>query len=328
MNAPGYGRRRFLKIVGLQTAALATGLSRGVASSKTNAQLVTWRGIAMGTEVSIQLFSENPVAARAVLTECREEMVRLENIFSLYDARSSVGRLNSAGVLHDAPPELLALFELARRFSELTNGAFDVSIHPLCELFAAAVSPVEDGQIARALELVDYRKIICAGQTVRFAQPGMRVTFNGVAQGFVTDAVAGLLRNRGFGKTLVNLGEKRALGSRADGRAWRVGVESPPDKNGIAGILELDDRAMATSGGYGQVFQSGARHHLLSARSGRSRHEFDTVSVLAPTAVVADALSTCLAVIDPDSASKLLREFSGTEAHAIRAGQTHLSRIA
>jgi thiamine biosynthesis lipoprotein len=327
MNASRFGRRRFLKIVGVQTAALAAGVSRGASSPEADAQLVAWHGIAMGTEVSIQLFSEDPVAARKVLTECREEIVRLENIFSLYDARSSVSRLNSTGVLNDAPPELLALFGLTRRFSELTNGAFDVSIHPLCELLADSTSPVEEGQIARALELVDYRQIVCTGETVRFAQPGMRVTFNGVAQGFVTDAVAGLLRNRGFDKTLVDLGEKRALGPRADGRAWRIGVESPRNQNEIAGVLELDGRAMATSGGYGQVFQSHARHHLLNARNGRSHHEFETVSVLAPTAAVADALSTCLAVLDPDTASSLLRHFPETEAFAIRAGQSRLSRI-
>lgn len=318
-------RRRLLKIVGVQSAAVVLGSLRGLGSTRTN--LLTWRGIALGTEVSIQLYSEVRTLAEETMAACRNEIARLEGIFSLYDSRSAVGRLNRDGFLCNAPAEMIELFDLADRFSALTNGVFDVTVQPLCELLMNAEAPIEKWAIKDALELIDYRRIIRENGTVRFARPEMRVTFNGIAQGYVTDAVSRVLTRRGFTDTLVDIGEKRALGSKEDGRPWRVGVESPSDRSRTAGVIELETRAMATSGGYGCMFPIAGRHHLLDARSGDSRNDFSTVSVLAPTAAVADGLSTCLALMDPRFASQLLRAFPETEAFVLREGEERLTRI-
>jgi thiamine biosynthesis lipoprotein len=105
-------------------------------------------------------------------------------------------------------------------------------------------------------------------------------------------------------------------------------VESPVGHNQLAGILDLDDRALATSGGYGQRYESSSRHHLLSARNGQSHDHFALVSVRAPTAVEADALSTSLAVISPERVPILLRHFPGAEAFVVRQGDFSLSGIA
>ncbi|HEX9784870.1 MAG TPA: FAD:protein FMN transferase [Opitutaceae bacterium] len=322
-------RRRFLKVVAAHSAALlaAGGFSRLAAAARPQSRLIRWQGIALGTGVSIELFSDDIAAAQEALKACRLEIQRLEAIFSLYDARSAVGRLNRDGVLPAAPAELIELIRLAEGFSESTDGAFDITIQPLVELLQAKRGAASDAEIAAALALVDHRGIACDGTSIRFARRGMCITLNGVAQGYITDRVADQLRGRGFDHTLIDLGEKRALGAHPEGRPWGIGIESPCAAGTLAGSLELADRALATSGGYSEVFTAGGRHHLLDARTGSSHQTLASISVLAPRAVVADALSTCLGVCEASRAQSILANFPAVEGWVIDAGTRTLRRI-
>jgi thiamine biosynthesis lipoprotein len=253
-------------------------------------------------------------------------MLRLENIFSLYDSRSAVGRLNREGSIKDPPLELREVVAHARRFSELTAGSFDITIQPLHDLLVARGTLVRADELERAAALVDYRAIAGNERVMRFSRPGMKITCNGIAQGYITDRVAALLRGRGFTHTLVDLGEKHALGGHPEGRPWNIGIESPAERGALAGFVALESRALATSGGYGNAFGHGKRHHLIDARTGTSRHDFASVSVLAPTATLADTLSTCLAVLPAASARRLLAGFSACEVFVIRKPGDRLER--
>lgn len=322
-------RRRFLRIAAIHAASLAVpGLWAARGDRRRPMRPAGWRGIALGAEASIRIYGEDMPEAHAVLRECQAEILRLEAIFSLYDARSALARLNRQGNLADAPPELVELIAEAHRFSVLTDGAFDISIHPLCELLARDGAAADEPAIGRALELVDYRRIECRERAIRFAAAGMRITLNGIAQGYITDRIADLLRRRGFSRVLVDIGEKRALDGHPDGRPWRIGIESPFDRGRIVDVIEIDNRALATSGGYGERYDArGVRHHLLDGRTGLSRHFFASVSALAPTATTADALSTCLAVIQPDKAAAVLSQFPHAEAVLVRSDGGRIERI-
>jgi thiamine biosynthesis lipoprotein len=105
-------------------------------------------------------------------------------------------------------------------------------------------------------------------------------------------------------------------------------VEAPDERGTWLDIIELADRALATSGGYGEVFQPGRRHHLLDARTGLSRHEWASVTVIAEHAATADALSTCLAVLDPAQAATVLARFPGVAAYVVRPGARRLEHLA
>ena len=145
----------------------------------------------------------------------------------------------------------------------------------------------------------------------------MAVTLNGVAQGYITDRVADLLRGRGFENVLVELGEVRALGRRA-GLGALGGPASPTPKDPSAVLLELPllDAALATSGGYGTWFDPAHRHHhIFDPATGRSAHRHATVSVTAPRAMVADALSTALTVVAAGHAQQLLATFGPATAY-------------
>jgi thiamine biosynthesis lipoprotein len=143
----------------------------------------------------------------------------------------------------------------------------------------------------------------------------MAATLNGIAQGYITDAVATLLRQEGIGRVLVDMGEARALGRHPDGRPWRAGISDPARPDALIGEVDLTDRALATSGGYGTVFDAAGRYgHLIDPRSGRTAPLARSISVLAGDATTADALSTAFSLLDEGRIAALLPAFPGARA--------------
>ncbi len=281
-----------------------------------------WRGRALGAEAQIQLYHEDAEFAVAHIGECRAEISRLENLFSLYRNDSAIIRLNRTGELADPAIELTELLSKAKSFATLSEGAFDITIQPLWQLYADHFSQDNANpagppkqQIARVLELVGSDKISISPTEIRLEAEGMALTLNGIAQGYVTEKIATLLRRAGFENILVHLGESQALGGHPDGRPWRVGIPAPSKSDELLTTVELTDQALATSGGYGSPLSPDGRvHHLLDPRTGRSANHHRSVSVIAPGATNADMLSTALSIISIDNAAELLANFTDTRA--------------
>jgi thiamine biosynthesis lipoprotein len=147
----------------------------------------------------------------------------------------------------------------------------------------------------------------------------MGVTLNGIAQGFITDRVTEMLRDRGFEHVLVDMGEMRALGQHADGTPWRVGIADPDRPWHSGWTLPLRDRAIATSGGYGTPLDStGRHHHLFDPRTGESANYYRSVSVIASDATTADALSTGLSALAPADALAVLSRYPDASARLLK----------
>lgn len=305
-------RRRFITIAAA-TAGLGTTIGAGfpVRSLAANASvpaLVRWRGIALGAEASLTLAHSDPAAARAAMQDALAELARLEHIFSLFQPASAVRRLNAAGELAAPPMELVELLGTARTISEATDGAFDVTVQPLWDLLAAhyagaganAAGPSPQ-EISNALQRVDYRRIDIAPGRIAFGGKGMAITLNGIAQGYVTDRVSAVLRDHGFPDVIVNLGEIRANGHHPSGRDWQVrlpGIETP---------LGVRDRAVATSSGAGTPFGDGSlHHHLFDPHTGHSPQNISRLTVIAPTATLADGLSTAFFLMPEDARKRAL----------------------
>lgn len=281
-----------------------------------------WRGEALGARATILLQGMDPRRTEELIRRCVAEIARLENIFSLHRPASALSRLNRDGALRRPPPELVELLEQGLRFGELTDGAFDVSVQVLWTLFARHFSrpnadpagPPEAERL-RALEHVDYTSIDVTRRSIAFARPDMAVTLNGIAQGYITDRVVGLLREHGVGNVFVDLGEIHALGLHPSGRSWRVGLVDPRQPDSLARTVAITDQAVASSGGYGTRFDPGGRHHHLFDRfSGSSARYSLGVTVIARTARTADALSTALSVMPHERALGCLQPFHGARA--------------
>nr|WP_247879220.1 FAD:protein FMN transferase [Azospirillum brasilense] len=207
-----------------------------------------------------------------------------------------------------------------------TDGAFDPTVQPLWQLYAghfarpgADPAGPPEAVLRAARELVDHRKLRVEPGRVAFAGRGMAVTLNGIAQGYVTDRVSERLRAEGMTDVLVDLGEIRALGHHPSGRPWSVGLADPLVEGRNAGTLEIAERAVATSGGYGTPFDAAGRFtHLFDPATGGCAREWLAVTVLAPDATTADALSTALSVAPEARAAVLLDRFPGTAARLTR----------
>ena len=310
-------RRRFLAI-----AAAAAGLPIGaLRAGAETAPLHRWSGIALGAAAEIALYDPDATRARRLIARCVAEIDRLEDVFSLYRPESAIGRLNRDGRLAAPPLELVALLAEARTYSERTEGAFDATVQPLWHLYAAhftrpGADPRGPGEAehAKAQALVDYRAVEVDPAEVRFARPGMALTLNGIAQGYITDRVATLLQDAGMGDVLLDIGEVRALGRHPDGRPWHVGLRRAAEPETVVRTVTLSDRAIATSAGIASPFDaSGRHHHLFDPATGRPAPGAGQVSVIAPRATMADALSTALAVSPPAQAAAYAARFPGIE---------------
>ena len=272
-----------------------------------------WRGVAFGAEVSITLVGAEPGEAEAALAAAREEIARIETLFSLYRTDSVITRLNRDGVLRDPPADLVGLLQDARATADATDGFFDPTVQPLWRGLAA-------GEDARETELrrsVDWRRLAVDPQKVRLARRGMAVTVNGIAQGWAADRVAALLRARGFTSALVNLGEFAALGRRDSGGPWRLGI-ADPESGSIVARLDVENSAAATSEpGATRIGRRGASHILDPV--GAPGPRWRSVTAVAETAALADAVSTAVAAAPMGLAEELLRKGGAQRAVLIGA---------
>lgn len=268
------------------------------------APLASWQGQAMGAEARIVLAEPPRNSTSALFRKVERIIAQVEQSFSLH-VESELTRLNSAGVLRNPSRAMLEMIVLCSRMHEATSGVFDPSIQPLW----LAMAKGEDTQIARAL--VGWEHVQASPDGIRLS-PGCQLTFNGIAQGYCADQVAGFLRAEGYDHVLVDTGELSALGSARDNRGWPVSVTTPD--GAVLKRLELANRALATSSPSGLRLAKG-EPHILGPRGETPR--CNTVSISAGSAAVADALSTAACLLERQAIESALRQFPDARIEAI-----------
>jgi len=267
-------RRRFLLAA---TAAAFVG--------RAPAEHWQWRGSALGAEARIVLNGRRDQAEEA-LAAVVAEIDRLESIFSLHRPASQLCRLNAHGMLDAPARDLREALAACARWKRLTSGAFDPAVQPLWQHWAQGAA----GSRHAALDRVRRAEIDFANEQVALSR-GTALTLNGIAQGIIADRVTEILIRRGFSPPIIDTGEMRLSGS----QRWPVDLPE-------AGLrLRLAEAAVATSAPGALSFDAAARrHHLFEPRSGESPGWWQSVTVIAPTAEAADALSTAFAVSPPE----------------------------
>lgn len=273
-------RRRFLSI---SASALCAGAS--VAPAR-------WSGIALGAHAEITLHGPG---GQTALPHAVARLRQIERAFSLYDPESELTHLNRTGRLLPSA-DFTALTQLADRVHRASDGTFDPSIQPLWQALATGHSGAE------ARQHVGWHHVR-QGESITLA-PGQALTFNGIAQGYATDAVADLLDSAGFSRALIDIGEFRALGG-----PWRIGLEDP--STGMIGTRTLTGGAIATSSPNALMF--GEQGHILDP-TGLRRAKWSTVSVEADRAALADAVSTACCLLDTTEITALIAKLGGIRA--------------
>jgi thiamine biosynthesis lipoprotein len=314
-------RRRFIRITAVAAGvAMLPGAMAG--ATDVVGELRQWRGVALGADASLQVFHHDANEAERLIAASLDEVRRLERVFSLYRSDSALARLNRDGRLDAPPPELVELLSVCEQFSRVTAGAFDVTVQPLWELYAAHFSrPDADPAgptavaIAAVRARVGYDGVCIDPAMISLTRKNMKLTLNGIAQGYITDRVAELLRAAGCEHTLVDMGEIRALDDHPARRPWLVGLKDPRDANRSLRTIPLRNAAIATSSGLGTPFDASGRfNHIFDPAIGTCATRYLSVSVKAARATTADALSTAFSLMPIESAWRALEASRGGEA--------------
>ncbi|KQW99823.1 thiamine biosynthesis protein ApbE [Massilia sp. Root418] len=306
-------RRTFLAASMGVLAGAAAEAGTGAAA----ATLHTSAAQAFGTTIAVTVAHADAVLAQAAMSAALREAQAVDRLMSIYDPASQVYQLNRDGALAAPDTRLLLVLSQARALSLLTEGAFDVTVQPLWLAYAGAAlhGRLPDAHaVQQARALVDWRQLAFRRGEVRFLRPGMALTLNGLAQGYAADLALAALRRHGIRNALLDTGEFAASGAKPSGLPWTLGIRDPRDAQACTDIVQARDRSIATSGDYETVFtQDRVHHHILDPERGDSSPELASATVLAPSALLADGLSTAFMVMGEKKAHALAGRLPGID---------------
>jgi thiamine biosynthesis lipoprotein len=322
-------RRSFLKLSGLLGLGVAT--TALLPASQAEAVLfgpkeykVSSTRLAMGSFLAITIIHSSRDEAENAIGLAWEEIDRLGRLLSRHDPATPVSQLNSTGVLHKAPSEVLEVVARSLYYHRQTGGAFDITVKPLVDLFkerfAAEVTPSE-AEISKLLPQVgsDKIKISFAGGDISFARQGMGVTLDGIAPGYIVDRVSALLAAHGISNHLINCsGDIRTSGTAAKGKPWTVAIQDPAKQKAYPEVVAMGTGAISTSGSY-EVFYDKEKmfHHIVTPQTGHSPRLATSVTVKALSVMDADALATGIMVMPPREGVRFVDSQPGCECFVV-----------
>lgn len=321
-------RRSFIKLSGLLGLGItSTGLIPATAEAvKFNKKIykVSKTRLAMGTFVSMTLIHPSRDRAEEALGRAFEEIDRLTGLMNRFDETTAVAQLNRDGYLNDVPSEIIQVVARALYHNRLSRGTFDITIKPLVDLFKEKfggkqkVAP-NAKEIKQAIKLVDSNKIELKERTICFKKPGMGITLDGIAKGYIVDRASEVLVEHEIKNHLINAGgDIRTMGVRADKKPWAVAIQDPLKRKNYPDIIHMRNGAIATSGNYEIYFDREKMfHHIVDPATGLSPGLSASVSVMTTKAIEADALSTSVFVMNPLRGKRFINALPHSECLVI-----------
>lgn len=292
----------------------------------------------MGTFGRIVAVGDTVSAKRSIENAFRQ-IEAIEALMSRYKEDSVITRINRYAFedVVSIDDDTFRVIKKAIEYSELTDGAFDITIGPLVELWSKAaetkIRPTQK-QIGQAKSKVGFEKLILDedAKTVRFSTEGMKLDLGGIAKGYAIDKAIEILQHEGMAGAMVDIGgDIRCFGvSYKKNKKWLIGLQDPDvnqmdisTQNKIL-VLELGNSAVATSGHYRRFVLIGDQKvsHILDPKTARPAVNLDSTTIITERAVDADALATAASVLGPSKAVELIETIAQVEAVMIPAGQT------
>ena len=255
--------------------------------------------------------------AKEAVQAAEEEIKRLDALFSVGNASGDIARLNenASAVVSGETCELI---NRSKELYNSTGGALNIAVYPLMEAWGFTSGEYrvpEQKEIDAMLTCMDVDEISCDENTGEVILPeGMGIDLGAIAKGYTSARLMDVFVSYDIASAIVSLGGNvQALGNKPDGTKWRVAVEDPFSEEGdsYAGILEITDQAVITSGAYERYFeQDGKRyHHIIDPATGYpAENGLASVTVVSQDGALADALSTALFVMGKDKALAYWKE--------------------
>jgi len=276
----------------------------------------------MGTIIIQKVYGKN---AGKAADEAVKELKKIEGMMTINAPGGDINRLNESagnGTWNTIDEKTMYVLKKAKEFSQLSGGAFDVTVGPLVKAWGINTEneriPSKD-EVDNLLKLVDYDDILINGKSARLARSRQIADLGGIAKGYAGDAVIEVYKSYGIESALVSLGGNVvALGNKPDGTQWKVGVRNPrSDEGQYIGILNVTGKAVVSSGDYERFFErNGVRyHHILDPKTGYPADSgLIGTTIVADLSVDADALSTATFVLGLEKGLKLIESIKGVEA--------------
>jgi len=273
--------------------------------------------ILMDTFAEISCYGTSKADAVKAMDAAFREMKRIEKVFSKFDEDSEVYKINKLAGSQEViiTSEVLGLIERSIYYSRVSEGAFDITVGPLMQIwgFVHNNNSIPDTQtIEETLKYVGYRNILVNSEklSIRFLDKDIQIDLGAIAKGYAVDRAKDVLVSHGIKNALVNLGGNIfALGQAPGKRSWAIGVEDPRNKNRVLWNLELKDKAVSTSGNYERFFiLNGKRYsHIINPVTGQPCQGIISVTVATDSAESSDALSTAIFVMGEEKGIRLAK---------------------
>jgi len=281
-------------------------------------------GFAMGTVISQKVYGVN---GQAAIDEVTEKINYLDRLLTFNAPEGDVYKLNENAAIKNVElnPETVTVIKKAQQVSELSNGAFDLTIGPVVKSWGIGtnqerIPPKEELQ--KLLPLVNYKDIYIDDSSAGLKKAGQMIDLGGIAKGYAGDVAMEIYKKYGIKSAFINIGGNVVtLGNKPDGSPWAVGIRNPRpegDQSGqIVGTVKVTDKAVVTAGDEQRYFErEGQRyHHILDPHTGYpAKSNLISVSLVADSSLDADALATAVFILGLEKGTQLLQRYGDIEA--------------
>ncbi len=322
-----------LRLITIALVATLAGCSSGGSDpvAENDFALVERTRESMGSEVRLTAWTSDQSTAVVAFEAVFAEFERLDSLMSVWREGSDIERLNeAAGREHVVvSSEVIEVLQVAREVGDWTDGKFDVTFGGLSNLWKFdhdqdnRIPKPED--VGSRLPFINYRALEfdVPSRTAYLQRKGMRAHLGGLGKGYAVDRASNMLRSRGVKDFMIQFGGDLYVAGRRGDRPWRLGIRDPrgPVDRSFA-ALDLTNSSFSTSGDYERFFLAGGRryHHILDPDLGEPARGCRSVTIVAETAVVADALSTGVFVLGPDAGMALIERLPNIDGVIVTAG--------
>lgn len=288
--------------------------------SVTSKEPISKTGFYFDTVITITIYDSDN---EDLLEQCFSYCDAFEKQISRTIETSEISRINAAkGNPVEVSDTTLELIKKGIEYGNLTNGAFDITIAPLSELWDFKNNPgtvPSDNEISKALSHVNYESIIIAGNTITLTDPNAAIDLGGIAKGYIADKLKEYLLGEGVESALINLGGNiLTIGGKPNGTPFNIGIQKPFDKqNATITSVAVQNSSVVTSGSYERYFEANGTmyHHILNTKTGYpSNTGLLSVTILSKKSVDGDALSTACFALGLEDAKKLIKSVENIDA--------------
>ena len=286
----------------------------------TQAQVLRKRTtILMGGRFDISIVADSRESAEQNIDTVIAEISRIESLISDWKPNSQVSMINDhAGIKPvKVDKELLMLTQRAIALSKITNGAFDISFAAMDKIwkFDGSMKEMPSAEaIKKSVAKVGYKNILIdtANSTVFLKLPGMKIGFGALGEGYAADRCRELMLSKGIKAGIVNAsGDMSTWGKNPNGKNWEIGITNPMKEDTIFAVVAMKQNAIVTSGSYRKFVEfNGKRYaHIINPATGYPATGLISVTIMGPSAEVANGLSTSIMVLGPVNGKKLIENF-------------------